>query len=127
MSNLKGKKIVWVEDDQFLVSLITKRMEGTGARLVQVTDGLKAHDTVKAEQPDIVILDLLMHNLDGFEILKRLKADEATKAVPVMVLSNLGQKEEIEKAKELGAAKFVVKASIGLDGIIPEIERMAKK
>ncbi len=123
---LKGVKIVWVEDDKFLVSLISKRISETGATLVQVTDGAKAFESIKAEKPSIVILDLLMQNLDGFEILKQLKADPATKSIPVLVLSNLGQKEEIEKAHELGAVKFVVKASIGLDGIIPEIEKIIR-
>lgn len=124
--NLKGVKIVWVEDDKFLISLIQKRVLATGAELIQVTDGAHAHETIKQSRPDIVVLDLLMPNIDGFEILGKLKADAALKKIPVLVLSNLGQKQEIEKAKELGAAKFVVKASIGLDGIIPEIQKMVK-
>ncbi len=125
--NLKGVKIVWVEDDKFLVSLIQKRVVSTGAELVQVTDGSRAFDTIKEIKPNIIILDLLMPNLDGFEILAKLKSDSALKHIPVLVLSNLGQKQEIEKAHELGAAKFVVKASIGLDGILPEIEKMVRK
>ena len=125
-TNLKGIKIVWVEDDKFLVSLIQKRVLATGAELIQVTDGARAYDTIKQSMPNIVVLDLLMPNLDGFEILGKLKADTDLKKIPVLVLSNLGQKQEIEKAHELGAAKFVVKASIGLDGIIPEIEKMVK-
>ena len=125
-NTLKDVKIVWVEDDKFLVSLISKRLGETGAILVQVTDGAKAIDSIKKEIPNIIILDLLMKNLDGFEILKQLKADTHTKNIPVLVLSNLGQKEEIEKAHELGAVKFVVKASIGLDGIIPEIEKIVR-
>lgn len=125
--SLEGIKIVWVEDDKFLISLIEKRIEGTGATLVQVNDGLKAHDAVKEHKPNIVVLDLLMQNLDGFEILKKLKADPETKDVPVLVLSNLGQKQEMDRAKELGAVKFVVKASIGLDGILPEIEKIARR
>ncbi|MDE1874459.1 MAG: response regulator [Patescibacteria group bacterium] len=127
MTNLQGKKVVWVEDDKYLVSLISERMAETGAKLVVVSDSLKAHDTVKTEMPDIVVLDLLMKYLDGFEVLKQLKADPSTKAIPVFVLSNLGQEQEIERAKELGAAKFVVKASIGLDGIIPEIGKVIAK
>lgn len=123
---LKNIKIVWVEDDKFLVSLISKRIGETGATLIQVTDGEKAFETIKTEMPGVVILDLLMKNLDGFEILKQLKADESTKPIPVLVLSNLGQKEEIDRARELGAVKFVVKASIGLDGIIPEIEKIVR-
>ena len=113
--------------NKFLISLIEKRIEGTGATLVQVNDGLKAHDAVKEHKPNIVVLDLLMQNLDGFEILKKLKADPETKDVPVLVLSNLGQKQEMDRAKELGAVKFVVKASIGLDGILPEIEKIARR
>jgi two-component system phosphate regulon response regulator PhoB/two-component system alkaline phosphatase synthesis response regulator PhoP len=125
-TNLKGIKIVWVEDDKFLISLIQKRVLVTGAELIQVTDGARAFDTIKQSRPNVVVLDLLMPNLDGFEILGKLKADSDLKHIPVLVLSNLGQKQEIEKAHELGAAKFVVKASIGLDGIIPEIEKMVK-
>lgn len=125
-TNLNGVKIVWVEDDKFLISLIQKRVLATGAELIQVTDGSRAYETVKQVRPHIVVLDLLMPNLDGFEILSKLKADADLKQIPVLVLSNLGQKQEIEKAKELGATKFVVKASIGLDGIIPEIEKMVK-
>ncbi len=125
-NNLNGIKIVWVEDDKFLVSLIQKRMEGTSAQLIQVTDGAVAYDKVKEVKPNVVVLDLLMPNIDGFEILRKIKADPDTKAIPVLVLSNLGQKEEIEKAHDLGATKFVVKATIGLDGIIPEIENLAQ-
>lgn len=126
-SNLSGVKIVWVEDDKFLISLIQKRVTSSGAELVLVTDGGKAFDEVKRMRPHIVVLDLLMPTVDGFEILRKLKADPDTKNVPVLVLSNLGQKQEIDRAKELGAAKFVVKASIGLDGILPEIERLIVK
>ncbi len=126
-TNLKGIKIVWVEDDKFLISLIQKRVLATGAELIQVTDGSRAYETIKQAHPHIVVLDLLMPNIDGFEILTKLKADASLKKIPVLVLSNLGQKQEIEKARELGAAKFVVKASIGLDGIIPEIEKMVKR
>lgn len=124
--NLNGVKIVWIEDDKFLVSLIRKRMEGTSAELIQVTDGAKAFDAVKEAKPHVVVLDLLMPNMDGFEILKQLKSEPETKAIPVLVLSNLGQKQEIDQAKELGAAKFVVKATIGLDEIIPEIEQIVR-
>jgi CheY-like chemotaxis protein len=125
-SNFDGIKIVWVEDDKFLVSLIQKRMAGTTAELIQVTDGALAVDKVKEVKPHVVVLDLLMPNMDGFQILKALKTDAETKNIPVLVLSNLGQEEEIKKAHDLGAEKFVVKATIGLDGILPEIEKIAK-
>ncbi len=125
--SLKGIKVVWVEDDRFLAGMVGKRMIETGALLTQVVDGAKAFDTVKLVQPHVVVLDLLMPNVDGFEILRQIKAHEATKAVPVIVLSNLGQKSEIDRATELGAAKFIVKATVGFDQIVPEIAKVLKK
>lgn len=114
-------KIVWVEDDKFLSGMIAQRLAPTGAKLVNVADGANAIEVIKTEKPDMVVLDLLMPNVDGFTILEKIKADESTKMIPVVVLSNLGQKEEIEKCKNLGAEEFIVKASIGLDEIIPRL------
>jgi PleD family two-component response regulator len=124
---LKGSKIVWVEDDKFLCGMIIQRLTPTGAELTNVIDGAKAMDVIKATMPDIVMLDLLMPNVDGFEILKLVKADESTKHIPVLVLSNLGQKEEVEKCKNLGAEDFIIKATIGLDDIIPRIRTVLAK
>jgi two-component system phosphate regulon response regulator PhoB/two-component system alkaline phosphatase synthesis response regulator PhoP len=124
--SLAGTKIVWVEDDKFLANMVGKRMVETGAELTQVVDGSKAFDTVKAVQPRVVVLDLLMPNVDGFEILRQIKADASTKAIPVIVLSNLGQKSEVNRATELGASKFIVKATVGLDQIVPEIVKALK-
>lgn len=125
--SLAGIKIVWVEDDKFLANMVGKRMTETGAELTQVVDGSKAFDVVKATQPEVVVLDLLMPNVDGFEILRQIKADASTKAIPVIVLSNLGQKSEVERATALGATKFIVKATVGLDQIVPEIAKVLKR
>lgn len=124
--SLAGVKIVWVEDDKFLASMVGKRMVETGAELTQVVDGAKAFDVVKATVPQVVVLDLLMPNVDGFEILRQIKAEASTKAIPVIVLSNLGQKSEVERATTLGAAKFIIKANVGFDEIVPEIVKVLK-
>lgn len=124
---LKGAKVLWVEDDKFLRNMIDQRLVPTGADLVSVTDGAKALETIKSYIPDIIMLDLLMPNVDGFEILKLVKSDTAIKHIPVLVLSNLGQKEEIERCKKLGAEDFIIKATIGLDDIIPRIRAVLEK
>lgn len=124
---LKGAKILWVEDDQFLSGMIAERMKNTGAVLISITDGAKAFDAIKDEKPDMVLLDLLMPNVDGFEILRRVREDSETKDVPIIVLSNLGQKEEIEKCKHYGIEEFIVKATIGLNEIIPKIRIILEK
>ncbi len=124
---LKGAKVLWVEDDKFLRNMIDQRLAPTGADLVSVTDGAKALETIKSYIPDIIMLDLLMPNVDGFEILKLVKSDESLKHIPVLVLSNLGQKEEVERCKKLGAEDFIIKATIGLDDIIPRIRAVLAK
>lgn len=125
--SLNGVKIVWIEDDKFLANMVGKRMIETGAELVQVVDGAQAFDMVSNTLPHLVVLDLLMPNVDGFEILKQLKKSPVTKNIPVIVLSNLGQKSEIDRATELGATKFIVKANVGLDQIVPEIVKAVGK
>ena len=124
---LKGAKVLWVEDDKFLRNMIDQRLAPTGADLVSVTDGAKALETIKSYIPDIIMLDLLMPNVDGFEILKLVKSDASLKHIPVLVLSNLGQKEEVESCKKLGAEDFIIKATIGLDDIIPRIRAVLAK
>ena len=124
---LKGAKVLWVEDDKFLRNMIDQRLAPTGADLVSVTDGAKALETIKSYIPDIIMLDLLMPNVDGFEILKLMKSDDSVKHIPVLVLSNLGQKEEVERCKKLGAEDFIIKATIGLDDIIPRIRAVLAK
>ncbi len=119
--------MLWVEDDKFLRNMIDQRLAPTGADLVSVTDGAKALETIKSYIPDIIMLDLLMPNVDGFEILKLMKSDDSVKHIPVLVLSNLGQKEEVERCKKLGAEDFIIKATIGLDDIIPRIRAVLAK
>jgi len=86
----------------------------------QPDTGEQALDIAKGERPDVIILDLLLPGMSGFEILDQLKSDNRTKEIPVIVLSNLSQSEDIAKAKRLCAVKFLVKATVSLDDITVE-------
>ncbi|OHA15007.1 MAG: hypothetical protein A3G52_01410 [Candidatus Taylorbacteria bacterium RIFCSPLOWO2_12_FULL_43_20] len=127
MTSLKDKKIVWVEDDIFLSEIIAKKLANQGCKLYHETNGEEAIRTVERELPDLVMLDILLSGIDGFEILKRLKANDKVKQIPVITLSNLGQKEDIDKALGLGAEKFLIKATVTLDEIIDEITRVIEQ
>lgn len=118
---LAGKTILWVEDDRFLKDIITVRLSSEGCRLLHAADEEGAFTILQKETPDIVLLDILLPGADGFEILKKLKAGEMTKNIPVILLSNLSQDTDIAKGKQLGAAKFLVKSTVTLDEIISEI------
>lgn len=121
VSALAGRKIMWVEDDKFLSDIIARKLSTQGCTLLHATDGEQALKMLETETPDLILLDILLPGLDGFEILKRIKAGPR-KDVPVVLLSNLGQKTDIDKGKDLGAVRFLIKATVTLDEIVSEIK-----
>lgn len=124
---LKGKKIMWVEDDQFLSEIIARKLGAAGCILLHAADGGTAWKLLEKEKPDLILLDILLAGLDGYEILKRIKANKDTAMIPVILLSNLGQKEDLEKGKKLGAARFLIKATVTLDEIVQEIKTVLRE
>ncbi|MBI2482238.1 MAG: response regulator [Candidatus Vogelbacteria bacterium] len=115
------KKIFIVEDDEFLRSLTVKRLEKEGYEVAVAEDGDKAIDLIPKEKPDAVLLDLLLPGKSGFEVLEKLKEGDDLKGVPVIVFSNLGQREDIDKAKKLGATDFLIKANFTLDDVVAKL------
>ena len=113
-NNLGEKKqkafILIVEDDKFLRELLTRKLDSVGFQISTAIDGHDALKKIKDELPQIILLDLVLPGVDGFEILKQIKEDPKTSKIPVIILSNLGQKEEVEKGIKLGADDYLVKA-----------------
>lgn len=123
-----GKKnILVVEDDKFLGQLISKRMGEDKLNFRLATSGEAALEEVGKDKPDMVVLDLLLPGMNGYEVLEALKKDDNTKDIPVLVLSNLGQQSEKDRAFELGADGFMVKADADLDEILKVIQNFHKK
>lgn len=113
--------ILIVEDDQFLRSLAAKRLEKAGFVVTMAVDGESAMNVALESKPALVLLDLLLPGKDGFEVLRELRANEATKGVPVIIFSNLGRQEDIQKARELGANDFLIKANFTLDDLTQKV------
>lgn len=109
MSDKKAKVLI-VDDDAFLSGIYATKLELEGFEVVSARDGEEGLKAAAKESPDLILLDVLMPKLDGFEVLKRLKSDEAVKAIPVIMLTNLGQKEDIEKGMQDGAEDYLIKA-----------------
>ena len=122
-----GKKVLWVEDDKLLSTILSKKIEATGYKLLKAINGKEAFAFLAADVPDIIILDIMLPEMSGFEVLQKIKTEERLRKVPVIMLSNLSKQGDIEKAKLLGANKFVVKAAVSLDEIIREIDTLIKK
>ncbi len=123
-NKMTGKKVLWVEDDLFLSGLLGQKFKSLGVQIFGSSYGEQALMVAKKERPDVILLDLLLPGMSGFEILEKLKAEEKTKDIPVIILSNLSQAEDIEKARNLGAVKFLIKATVSLDDIVVETKKV---
>ena len=116
-------KVFIVEDDMFISSLLTKRFESVGAIIATSNAGDTAAASIKKEMPNIVLLDIMLPGADGFQVLQQLKADPETRKIPVIMLSNMGDKVHMDKAKQLGAVNFLIKATLSIDEIISEVAK----
>lgn len=118
----KGKVfILVVEDDKFLRELLVRKLSGEGFEVKNAIDAEMAFSILAERKPTIILLDLILPGVDGFEILARVKANPKLADVPVIILSNLGQKEDLDKAMALGAKDFMVKANFTLDEIVTKV------
>lgn len=114
---MEPKKILCIEDDAFLLSLISGKLIETGFAVVTASSGDAGISKANLEHPDVILLDIMLPDVGGFEILEKLKAEPSTRDIPVIILSNLGGREEIAKAIKSGAASYVIKSNIVPDEI----------
>jgi two-component system, OmpR family, alkaline phosphatase synthesis response regulator PhoP len=110
----KEKRILLVEDDRFLRRACEGSMRQRGFTVLTATDGEEGLRLARAETPDLILLDMLMPKLSGLEVLRALKAEEGTRVIPVLVLSNSSREGDMQEAMKLGAAGYLVKADLSL-------------
>lgn len=123
-STSNKKKILWVEDDKLIGTILARKFVSSGLDLFHAKNSEEAMAALKQVIPDIIVLDLLLPGMSGFDILQQVRMDAGLKNVPVLILSNLSKPSDIEKAKILGAQKFLVKAAASLDQIVAEVKGM---
>lgn len=119
-------KVLIVEDDQFLTSAYRVKLTKAGFEIVIAADGDEALAILTKETPDLILLDLVLPKKDGFEVLEELRANEKLKNIPVLIASNLGQKEDIDRGKSLGATDYIVKSDMTLDDLVNKINSLIK-
>ena len=120
----KQIKILLVEDDSFLLSMYSTKFELENFNVIIAEDGEKGWKFAQKEAPDIILLDIKLPKMDGFEVLSELKEDPELSSIPVVILSNLGQKDEIEKGLQMGAEDYLVKAHFTLGEIVEKIKEV---
>jgi len=120
-------KILVVEDDEFLTKIYSMTLTQEGYEVTITKNGDEGLRALKKDKPDIVLLDLLLPKKDGFEFLKEMREDTKFKNIPVLILTNLGQESDIEKAKDLGADDYVIKGNVEVEDVIKKINTYGKK
>jgi DNA-binding response OmpR family regulator len=119
-------KILLIEDDKTLIEMYTLKFKEAGLNLLIAADGLTGLELAKKELPKVILLDIMMPKMDGFAVLTDLRKDSKTKNIPILMLTNLGQKNDVEKGKKLGANDYIVKASMTHSQVVGKVKSYLK-
>lgn len=123
MSKLENKQIIMiVEDDSFVMDIYKTKLSQEGFSVVEAINGIEALKKLKDMKPDLMLLDIIMPYMDGLEVLKKIKENEDTKNIPVILLTNLSQKEEVDKGMELGARDYLIKSHFTPSEVLEKIK-----
>ena len=114
-------KILLVEDDRFLIKAVYTKLTQKGFEVILANDGDEAISKAKAEKPEIILLDMVLPKKSGFEVLRELKGNPETASIPVFILSNLAQDQDIQEGKALGAEDYIVKSITSLSAIVDKV------
>ena len=122
----KKIKILLIEDEEMLANMYEVKFKNEGFELIKALDGSTGLEMAKTVKPDFILLDVIMPKMDGFSVLRALREDAKTKDLPVMLLTNLGQDEDVKKGKELGVVGYLVKANVTTDEIVSVLKQAVK-
>ena len=120
-------KILLVEDDEMLHNMYTQKFKNKKYEVVSAFNGAEGVKMAEAETPDLILLDIIMPKMDGFVALKKIRKSKNIGETPVIILTNLGQEEDIKKGKELGADDYFIKANHTPAEVVEKVEAVLKK
>lgn len=124
MATTEKINVLLVEDDSFLANIYKTKFEMEGFKISVSENGEAALTDVKKKKPAIILLDILLPKLDGFVVLSKLKEDKDTKDIPVILLTNLGQKDDVQKGLDLGAVDYLIKAHFKPSEVVDKVKKV---
>lgn len=119
----KKNKILLIEDEVYLLKIYGNKLRRNNFDVSLATTGDEGLHKVITEKPDLILLDLILPGKDGFRVLEEIKKNPETKKIPIIILSNLGQKSDIERGISLGASDYLVKADVSLPHLVEKIKK----
>ena len=122
MKSDQPRRILLAEDDRFLRKAAETTLKQQGYTVITAADGEEALRVARSEPLDLILLDLIMPKLNGFQVLNALKKDAPTALIPIIILSNLGQERDVQQAMEAGATAYFIKADLSLHALVQRVE-----
>ncbi len=116
--------VLLVEDDTFLANIYKTKFEMEKFKVTVAENGEDGLDMAKKKKPDVILLDILLPKMDGFTVLENIKKDKSAKDIPVILLTNLGQKDDVEKGLEMGAADYLIKAHFKPSETVDKVKKV---
>lgn len=124
---MEPKKILLIDDDPFILDMYVLKFKEHKFAIVTATDGKIGLEKIRDEKPDIVLLDIVMPALDGFDVLQELKKNKPDHPMKVVLLTNLGQKEDVERGMSLGADDYIIKAHFTPSEVVEKVKTLLAK
>ena len=121
------KKILIIEDDPFLSEMYAAKFIENNFEIELASDGKLGLTKIEEFRPDLVLLDIVLPKMDGFEVLKKIKEKEELREIPIVLLTNLGQKNEVEKGLALGAQEYIIKAHFTPTAVVTKVKEILDK
>jgi len=121
------KTVFVVEDDPFILDIYTTKLRESGFSVESSSNGQDCIKKVQEVKPDLVLLDIVLPGLDGWEIIREIKKQGEFKDLPIVILSNLSQKQEVEKGLDLGAVKYLIKSNYTPGEVVDEIKDILRR
>lgn len=122
----KKQKILMIEDDPFTRKIYRNKLTLAGFEVDEAINGEEGLNKVRAEKPDLILLDIILPRKSGLDVLIELKGNDKTKDIPVIILSVLGQVQDIKKGLTLGAEDYLVKSEITISGVVTKVQEYLK-
>ena len=117
------KKILFIEDEEILLTLLQKKLTNEGYEVSIARDGKQGLKKIREELPDLVLLDILMPRMSGFEVMEEMNKDAKLKKIPVIVISNSGQPLEIDRIRGLGAKDWLIKTQFNPQEVVEKVKK----